>query len=361
MSIALSALLAISLGVACEWVLLTGSTPQAVASAVAQSLPSPTVQFARPDFQTGVVFPRWGNSAYGALDANYGIGLAEIKQQTAARWLEITIDLYQPANTSTQVGTSKVTPTIASLAEGVRLARARGFHVFVSPEITVGTGGWAGVIHFHTLADTAAWFHNYWHLLQPYMVAAGAAGAEQFALGTEYYTLEYAAPALWNQLIDQARAVFPGMLTYNMNFTSLTNPSQPWMRNPNLSFLGVSEYQPLTRFSQWLDPAVMSELWNTEVRAGLDQFAAQVGKPLVLSEIGYRNSADTGYRPWYSTSNAPPDPQEQAGAYNAALTNVIGDPYIGGIYFWGWSVPKYEPNWLPAAGVMHQWYSSPQS
>ncbi|HEV7126128.1 MAG TPA: hypothetical protein VGN32_01655 [Ktedonobacterales bacterium] len=360
-SVALSALVAIFLGVACEWVLLTGSTPYAVASAVAQSRPAPVVHYARPDFQTGVVFARWGTNAYTSTDPNWAIGLSEIQQQTAARWIEVTVNFFQPASTSTQVEVSRITPGVASLAEGIRTAKARGYHVFVVPEITVAQVGWSGLIHFSTPEDTAAWFQHYWQVLKPYLQAASAAGADQFSLGTEYQTLEFAAPALWNQLIEEAHAVFAGALTYDVNFTSLSDPLHAWMLNPDLTYIGVSEYQPLTHYSQWLDPSILPDLWNTEILSGLDQFAARLGKPVVLSEIGYRNSADALYNPWQSFSKSPPDPTEQAAAYNAALTNVIGDPYIAGIYFWGWSIPVFQPNWQPAAKVLRQWYTSPQS
>ncbi len=79
----------------------------------------------------------------------------------------------------------------------------------------------------------------------------------------------------------------------------------------------------------------------------------------MLSEIGYRNSADALYQPWQWKSSAPPDPDLQAAAYEAALQNIIRDPYIAGAFFWGWSVPAFAPNWLPAAQTLHRWYTLP--
>src|SRR5579859_4408291 len=59
-----------------EWLFLTGSPPsrQALADAFLPAAPAAPVQYIRPDFQTGVVFPRWGMNAYTASDPNYGIG-----------------------------------------------------------------------------------------------------------------------------------------------------------------------------------------------------------------------------------------------------------------------------------------------
>jgi hypothetical protein len=65
------------------------------------------------------------------------------------------------------------------------------------------------------------------------------------------------------------------------------------------------------------------------------------------------------YDPYLHSTSAAPDPEEQAAAYNAAVQDSVADPWITGIYFWAWSLPPFEPNWLPAAQVLHNWYNSP--
>jgi hypothetical protein len=57
----------------------------------------------------------------------------------------------------------------------------------------------------------------------------------------------------------------------------------------------------------------------------------------------------------------PSDPEEQAAAYNAALANALVDPHITGIFFWGWSIPLFEPNYKPAAAVLYKWFTSSYS
>lgn len=357
LSATLSALLLISLAVAGEWFLLTGSTPHAVVAAIVPPTPSPVP--ARPFFQTGVVFPRWGLDAYGQTDANYPIGLRDIKEQTGARWIELTVNLYQPSYQSTQVVATQLAPTPTALAQGIRAARAMGFHVFVAPLITVGTSGWAGAIRYHDPRLTAQWFDNYWKALEPYVVVASDAGAEQFAVGTEMFLMErWASSALWNKLIARARASFSGALTYDMNFTSVGPDFPDWFMNPELTYLGVSEYTSLMAVDDRLEPAAAPALWRANISVGLDAFARLVGKPIVISEIGYTNSANTFYRPYRSVPASRPDPEEQAAGYNAALQNVLDDPYIVGIYFWGWSIPDFAPNWLPAQHMLHHWYTS---
>ena len=357
---ALIALLVISGGVGIEWLLLTGSSPQAVIAALQAPSQQVPVVYSRPLFETGVVFPRWGADAYTSSDPNYAIGLNEIQNQTGARWVELTVDLYQPTKTSTTVEIQSTTPTPEALEAGIQIAHAHGYHVFVAPLLTVGTSTWSGRISFTKLSQADAWFTSYWSLLRPYLVASAFAGADQFAIGTEFYGLEGNWTSQWNNLISEAHGVFPGILTYDLNFSTLQERQMPtWLENPLLTYIGISAYFSLTSRSERVDPSVMPILWYDDVETLLDNTSVRLGKPILISEIGYRNSSDTLYEPFLQSTSAPPDPAEQAGAYQAALQNTVPDPHIAGIFFWAWSLPPFSPNWLPAAGVLHHWYTSP--
>lgn len=324
---------------------------------------SPEVHPHRPTFQTGIIFPQWGTNAYDTTDTNWQIGLNDIEKQTGAQWIEIPINFYQTSVTSTQVTTTAITPTPQALAAGISTARARHFRVFVVPLLSAGgTLTWSGSIQFNDPRLLQAWFDSYWQALKPYAIAAAQAGAEQMAIGTELEKLQYIPATYWSQLIDRMHQVFPGQLTYDMNWSSLYNAIPAWMSNPLLTTIGVSEYIPLTNTQQKLDPAILPSLWRTTVESLLDALAVKIGHPVIISEIGYRDSAYTFFRPWQRDAIAqaePPDPQEQAAAYDAALRDVVNDQHITGIFFWAWSVPLFQPNWKPAAKVLLKWYTSP--
>lgn len=313
----------------------------------------------RADFQTGVIFPQWGSMAYSEKDGHWQVGLHEIQQQTAAQWVGLAINLYQPSLISTQVQANQATPTPQATVEGIHAARAMGYHVFVFPQLTVGGAvSWAGNIQFPTQQLAQAWFDSYWLAYKPYVEAAAQAGAEELAVGSEYELLQPAAPALWNQLIERVHQVFPGKLTYDMNWSSLYYPLPTWLHNAHLSAIGVSVYTPLTDTPQRLNPATLPALWRATIGTLLDSFAEQVGKPVLVSEIGYRNSSDALYNPWEVTTNTPTDPLEQAAAYNAALTNIVADPHIVGVFAWAWEFPPFDVRCLPAAQVLHHWYGA---
>lgn len=326
------------------------------------SSPRAACHLKKRNFETGVAFPQWNSMAYSESDTIWLRGLRDIRTQTSACWIELPVLFFQPSLTSTTVTTTQQsTPTLTSFSYGVHAARALGYHVFVTPLLTVGgPQPWSGAISFTTFQQEQQWFEDYWQALKPYAEVAAQAGVEQLALGTEYEWLQKFAPdTLWNELIAHLRSVFPGTLTYDMNWTTLQSPPRAWMRNANLKMIGISAYLPIINTPERIDPKQIRVLWKNTVKLALDTFATKVGKPIFISEIGYRNSTDALYHSWESTSTAPPDPQEQAAACDAALANVIPDSRIAGIFFWGWDdVGAFRLSGQTAVAALHTWYAS---
>ena len=302
------------------------------------------VRMRRPTFETGMIFPQWGQTAYSTGDANWRIGLSDM-QQTAAQWVAIPINLYQSSVTSTQVTTAAITPTVRALVEGIHEARALYYHVFVVPLLTAGgTLTWSGSVHLATLSEVQAWFTSYWQALRPFAVAAAQAGADQLAIGTELEQLQAAPAFFWHQLLARVHAVFAGRLTYDLNWSSLYKSLPTWLGDPLLNMIGVSVYIPLTETRERLAPAALPGLWREQIGKLLDALSVQSHKPVLISEIGYRDSAYALYHPWQRDAAAqaePADPEEQAAAYNAALSDALVDRAITGIFFWAWSVPLF--------------------
>lgn len=345
------------------------SSQSASSRSISTPLPTPTrpaIQQRLPPFEEGVVFPQWSRTSYGPADSGWLQGLADIRVQAAAHWIEMPILFSQASPTSTQVTAGDSTPTVESVVAGVRAARALGYHVFITPLVgVIGPGFWAANIQFAHYKQTVQWFNSFWHTFQPYVWAAQIAGADQISIGSEEVWLEQYAPAsLWNTLIARVRGIFSRVITYDMDWTSLSRPVQPWMRNTNLSVIGITEYIPLVNTPQRVDPGAMFSLWKEKVKRLIDNFATRIGKPVVIAEIGYRNSTDALYQSWATESptSAPPDPVEQAAACNAAFENVMYDPHIAGIFFWGWdAVGAFQLSGQPAVAVLHLWYTSSSS
>lgn len=326
------------------------------------TLTRPAIQDQRPPFEKGVIFPRWNQTSYGPGDTEWLKGLSDIQVQTGAHWIEMPILFSQASLTSTRVMLGPSTPTVESVVSGIRAARALGYHVFITPLIgVIGPGLWAANIQFSSYVQEVQWFDSFWKMFRPYAWAAQVAGADQVSIGSEEVWLEQFAPALlWDTLIERVRSVFSRIITYDMDWTSLSRPIQIWMSNSNLSMIGVTEYIPLIDSPKRVDPKIMFSLWRDKVKRAIDNFSIRIGKPVVIAEIGYRNSQDALYHSWDTESPfSPPDPIEQAAACNAALANVMSDPHIAGIFFWGWDgVGAFKLSGQPAVAVIHVWYTS---
>jgi hypothetical protein len=262
-----------------------------------------------------------------------------MRTQTSACWVEMPVLFQQTTLTSTDLSAGPSTPTIASFAYGIRYAHAQGLHTFVSLLVSVTSGAehWVGQVKLDTFAQQQQWFANYWQTIKPYVVAAQQAGAEQLAIGTEIQWLEDNAPAtLWNNLIAQVHSVFSGNLTYDVNWSALNEPPLKWMNNPLLKMIGISAYVPVIKTSTRVDPPQMPALWASKVKTLIDHYSTQLGTPVFISEVGYRNTLDAFFQPWQPTSSVAADPQEQQGACGAVLQNVLTDPHVLGSFFWAW-------------------------
>src|SRR5579875_193437 len=315
-------------------------------------------------FDRGIIYPQWSQDGYGTLDTQWQENIGTMKTQTGAQWIEIPVLFSQAASNSTVVEISPSTPGQQSFAEGIEKAHELRYKVFFVPLMQVRQpGAWSGSITFTKSEQVQAWFNSYWNTLQPYIAIAAHEHVEQMAIGTELQTLQQIIPErFWNQLITRIRSIFKNTLTYDMNWSSLDQPLAGWLKNPALTYIGVSEYIPLLNSPARIDPKALPALWQQKIKPELDALATKLGKQILLTEIGYRNSSDALYHTWEATSKAPSDPTEQAAAFDAALSNVFHDSRIAGTFFWGWDdVGRFAIVGQPAVQVLLKWYSLPQA
>jgi hypothetical protein len=151
--------------------------------------------------------------------------------------------------------------------------------------------------------------------------------------------------------------VYSGPITYNLNHSSLLRAAPPWMMNPLLTYIGVSDYLSLVSTPQTLSADDMRVIWQNTVLPLFNSLSSQTGKRVLLSEIGFRNATDALINPFKATTPAPADPQLQADAYTAALDTSIADANIAGPYFWGWNQGRLMPT-PQAQAVIVQFCSS---
>ena len=336
----------------------TSATQTSVATPAVTATPSnPTV---RQVFEQGVAYPKWGTHVYGVNDSSWPASVQSMRDQTNARWVEMIVSLDQNGYSATNVYAGSDTISPDALYVGILAARQAGLNVFIEPLLNVHneSDNWSGWVTFSTAAQAQLWFQSYWAAYQPYVKVAKAAGAGQISIGAEYDTLQTQYPDQWKWLTHQVKAAFGGPITYDVNHSLMGQKAPAWMKDPELSAIGVSMYYSLLQAPRDLTVAQIEALWKSTVLPQLDALSAQVGKPVILTEIGYRNASDALYDPWTWHTRAPADPALQGAAYTAALAMAAGDRHIAGLYFWAWGSGQFQPA-APAIQALHDAWARP--
>ena len=89
-----------------------------------------------------------------------------------------------------------------------------------------------------------------------------------------------------------------------------------------------------------------------------------VGRPLVLTEVGYLSQRGAVAHPWDEGARDPIDLDEQKRAYAAVRQAWTPSLLLDGVYFWNWygwggdTSRSYTPRGKPAAEEIKLWFES---
>ena len=257
----------------------------------------------------------------------------------------------------------------------IELAHARGLRVLLKPHLWLddrSDGSWRGVIN-PTDAAWPSWSAAYRSALLAYADLAAASDVAGIALGSELTLVALAHPEFWRQLASDVRERFHGFVTYAANWDRELTGIEWW---EELDFVGVDAFWPLLDDSDGgapLTDALCDGRMGT-IRDKIGEVAARTGRPVVLSEIGYRSAVGAAHRPWeWHDDTTTPDPDLQASIY-ACIARVFGAPsgdlteppvWLAGVYFWVWYADlswggientDFTPHGKPAEAILGAWF-----
>lgn len=244
-------------------------------------------------------------------------------------------------------------PSVATVRETVRQAKARGLRVGLLPIVRLEhrrPDEWRGVIRPE--AGPKAWFDAYRTAIDPIVAIAADEGVARLGIGSELSSLE-GYGASWRGLAAAVRARYGGELFYAVN----------WDRTAQVTFwdavdsVGVSGYFELATEARSPTDAELRRGWHGP-RQALDALARRSGKPVFFAEIGYPSHALAAARPWDHVTEAPVDLTLQARLWAAFCDSFGPNDPLGGFYAWNWfghGGPRdrgYTPRGKPAAAVL---------
>ena len=329
----------------------------------------------------------------GYVNADSLAALAASGANAAGLNLEYGINV----NNSTVYADASYTDSLTALGNTITEARSLGLTVMVKPLIDfldpskIGSNSVGDWRAYYNPANPAAFFASYKSMIVAEAQVAQAHGATVLSLGTELDQLtgpQYLS--YWTDIISSVRAVFSGKLTYSADWNDDTSP---WQGHNGLTagtgnlatqvsfwnyldYVGLDVYAPLSDAANptlanliagWTqvptDPASHAATGNRSLISYFESVAAQTGKPLLFTEIGYESATDAASQPAGSSTNVF-DPSLQANLYAAFFDawKASGDSSLNGVFFWNWDPntaevgpgngANFSPQGLPAAAVV---------
>ncbi len=256
---------------------------------------------------------------------------------------------------------ARLTPSRDDLVALIGHARGRGLRTILMPIILLKHprgSEWRGVIDPPRWDE---WWKDYRDFIKYFADIAAEGQADAFMVGSELVSTERNVKE-WETTIWTARAHFrKGLLGYSANWDHY-KPIRFWHL---LDFIGMTSYYTLAdKRNPSVDEIVAR--WRP-IRDEIMAWRQGVGKPLVLTEVGWCSQEGAATAPWnyYQNQHATPaGHEEQRRLYEAFLKAWDGAPGLLGVMWWEWTTApggaddfNYTPRNKPAEKVMRRWFA----
>jgi len=289
-------------------------------------------------------------------DFDYGPMLREIRSLEATHVSVVWVWWQNGRNDAHIRPVPGRSATSAQVVRTLRQARKLGLHATLFPIVRLldrGDGAWRGQI---APRDEDRWWDRYTAYILEAALVAKHARAQRLSVGSELLSRESMRDR-WLELIDRVRLRAPELeLMYSANWDHY-RPVSFW---DAVDVVGLTAYWELTRNP---DASVreLERAWR-HPRRELLAWSEAIGRPVVLTEVGYPSLDGGAAWPWDETRRAPVDLEEQRRAYLAFVRAWTGQRRLQGAYFWNWfgfggeDDAGYTPRRKPAAEVVRCWF-----
>jgi hypothetical protein len=248
-----------------------------------------------------------------------------------------------------------LTPSEERLEDCLAHARALGLGVVLMPTILVevtSDAQWRG-----TIAPTSwtTWWRSYERFLLHHARLAEKHGVDVLVVGSELVSTE-SQRSSWARLILKVRAVTRARIAYSFNW----DHHSPGAIHDLLDLVGVNSYFDLGPGPDTPEEVMVSRL--VLERDAVRALLRRVGRPLLVTEVGYRSIRGAEVNPWdHASDGAPYDGEAQARCYRATLATWGELPELKGLFAWWWrgdggpGDTTYTPRGKPAEDVLRSW------
>ncbi|MGR3808989.1 glycoside hydrolase family 113 [Jiulongibacter sp. NS-SX5] len=224
--------------------------------------------------------------------------------------------------------------------EGIKtslgLARKEGLSIMMKPHIWIRRGTFTGDFALETEEEWNAFERTYAEYMLQYARIAQSFNVELFCIGTEMETMVRERPDFFPALIKAIKKVYRGQLTYAENW-DVYDEVPFWNQ---LDYIGVDAYFPLAN-GENPDKKSLQRGWKKHLKE-LTKFSAELQKPVLFTEYGYRSCDFSTEKPWETDYSLPDNEELQARAYEVLYEEVWSQQWFAGGFFWKWFPKKQE-------------------
>ncbi len=297
---------------------------------------------------------------------DYTPQLEEINALGATHVAVVVTWFQQDVFASEIVADTRRTPALTTIARTLRTAERLGLETMLFPYVRVDQklepSHWRGTLQ---PTDRDAWYRSYEEWIVSLARLAARCGVEIFSIGSEMSTMDVDRDR-WVAVIQAVRGAFPapGRVTYSSNWDHYER-IEFWEELDLVGLTGYFELVPPDNTEPTIEELV--EGWR-EWHVRLMRWQAHLGRPLLMTEVGYRSNDGAAAFPWrWGQEENHVDLEEQRQLYEAFARVWSNEPRLGGAFFWNWwgnGGPRchdYTPRGKPAEGVLRRWFNAGDS
>jgi hypothetical protein len=209
-------------------------------------------------------------------------------------------------------------------------------------------------------SDWDLFFDQYYQWISHYALLAEMYDVEALCIGVEFSKATLAKEYKWRALIGKIRALYSGQLTYAANWGEEFENIRFW---DQLDFIGLNCYYPLS-IKQKVKGNDLVEGFS-EILKKVHTVKSRFGKPVVLTEIGFRSIESPWLQPHAESGQAAFNEVHQAMCYDAVFKAVSRYPVVDGILWWKWPTNlevqfendrRFVPSGKKAEQVIERWF-----
>jgi len=226
-------------------------------------------------------------------------------------------------------------------------AKAKGLRSIMKPHLWMSNAGsdeWRNAINFSSEEDWKAWENNYRNMILHYAEMAAEYKMEMFCIGVEMKSTVRAREGFWRGLIRDVRKIYKGKLTYGANWYEEFQEVPFW---DALDYIGIQAYFPVAESN---NPSIsdIKKGWKSYTPE-LKALSKRYRKPILFTEIGYKNTTDGATTPWEWPERldgllTKASDEVQFNAYEGFFDTIWKEDWFAGALFWQWRITSRHEN-----------------